>query len=915
MHHVGIDLGTTHTVVAFADGEAAGGTSQILPLPQLVSAHELESLSLLPSFLYAPAAEESVADPFDELPWLVGRFARHRGQEVTERLISSAKSWLSHAGVARRDPILPWGADAGRVPKISPVEASRRLLAHVRRSWDEAHPEYPLSEQSVVLTVPASFDEVARELTVEAAEQAGLHVRLLEEPQAAFYDLVASGRDAIEALLTAERTSAMVLVCDVGGGTTDLTLIEARRGDDGELKLDRVAVGRHLLLGGDNIDLTLAQLCEQRMLEGERLDALRFSRLLLACRAAKETLLGADAPESVPIRVAGLGSSLVGGTLSTELLRTQVEELVFGGFLPLVTRADAAPAARAGLVAFGLPYERDPAISRHIVRFLQRHSATGVDALLLNGGLFHAQRAAERVREVVSEWSGRSVRLLPYPEPDLAVARGAVAYSRSLAGHGLRIGAGTPRGFYVSVDERAARRALCVVPRGAREGERHAARSGGLWLRVGQTVRLELYTSDSAVTHQPGEVVTLDDDFVPLPPVTTLFARGDADAAEQDDLEVALEGELSPVGTVELACVELHPAEGRAARRFRLAFELRQAEPPADARTSTRPSSLPEAPSRPPPPRLNEALEAVHRVFGEGRTDVKERESKDLPRELERLLGERRSWTLETNRALFDALAAGRMARRRSEDHERVFWMLAGYCLRPGFGAPFDDQRVAQLVPLFDSGIAAAARARGWQQFWIAWRRIVAGLREETQTRLLGLLEPFWAPAELKAKRSKSLKAAEPSFEMLELMASLERVPAERRKQLGDWLIEHTFRDHDPRLWSALGRIGARVPGYASAHHVVSPSWAESWLTHLLSERWNEVSTAALAAAQLARVTNDRARDVSAATRAEVVRRLEAVNAAPDLIAGVRDFVPLVDAERAAWFGEELPIGLRLAVE
>ncbi|MES1184955.1 MAG: Hsp70 family protein [Myxococcales bacterium] len=910
MYHVGIDLGTTHTVVAFADGDATDAASQVLPLPQLVSAHELESSRLLPSFLYAPAAGESVADPFGELPWLVGRYARHRGQEVTERLIASAKSWLSHAGVARRDAILPWGADPSEIPKISPVEASRRLLAHVRRSWDEAFPAQPLSEQSVVLTVPASFDEVARELTVEAAELAGLHVRLLEEPQAAFYDLVVSSRDAIDALLTPERSSAMVLVCDVGGGTTDLTLIEARRGADGELKLERVAVGRHLLLGGDNIDLALAQLCEQRLLEGERLDPLRFSRLLLACRSAKETLLGAGAPESVPIRVAGLGSSLVGGTLSTELLRAEVESLVFGGFLPLVTRADPPPKVRAGLVAFGLPYERDPAISRHVVQFLQRHSATGADALLLNGGLFHAQRAAERVREVVSEWSGREVRLLPYPEPDLAVARGAVAFSRSLGGQGLRIGSGTPRGFYVAVDERAARRALCVVPRGAREGERHAARSGGLWLRVGQPVRLELYTSDNAASHEPGDVVVLDDEFVPLPPVTTVFARGVADPAEQADLEVALEGELSAIGTVELACVELNPLEGRAARRFRLAFELRQAEPaPAGA------PSQPPTPSRPPPPRLNEALEAVRRVFGEGRTDVKERESKDLPRELERLLGERRSWTLETNRALFDALAEGRTARRRSEDHERVFWMLAGYCLRPGFGAPFDDQRVAQLVPLFDAGIAAAARARGWPQFWIAWRRIVAGLREETQTRLLSLLEPFWAPAELKAKRSKSLKAAEPSFEMLELMASLERVPAERRKQLGDWLIEHTFRDHDARLWSALGRIGARVPGYASAHHVVSPLAAENWLTHLLSERWHEVPTAAVTAAQLARLTNDRARDVSPATRAEVVRRLEAVSAAPDLVASVRDFVPLVDSERAAWFGEELPIGLRLAVE
>ena len=299
-------------------------------------------------------------------------------------------------------------------------------------------------------------------------------------------------------------------------------------------------------------------------------------------------------------------------------------------------------------------------------------------------------------------------------------------------------------------------------------------------------------------------------------------------------------------------------------------------------------------------------------MFGEGRADVKARESKDLPRELERLLGERRTWTLESNRSLFDALAEGRAARRRSEDHERVFWMLAGYCLRPGFGAPLDEPRVSQLVPLFEAGIAGGANARSWQQFWIAWRRIVAGLREDTQGRLFGLLEPLFAPSEAKLKRSKSLKAADPSHEALELIASLERVSAERRVSLGNWLIELTFRDRDPRLWSALGRIGARVPGYASAHQVVSPRVAEGWLDHLLRERWHEVPTAAATAAQLARVTGDRARDIADGLRAEVVRRLEAIAADAELVQSVREFVPLAAAERAAWFGEELPVGLSL---
>ncbi|HYP90972.1 MAG TPA: Hsp70 family protein, partial [Polyangiaceae bacterium] len=430
MDHVGIDLGTTHTVVAFSAGDAPL-EAQVLAVPQLVSAHEARALRLLPSFLYAPPPGEAVADPWQELPWLVGRYARERGQEVSERLVASAKSWLSHAGVARRDAILPWGADAAETPKISPVEASRRLLEHVRRSWEELFPERPLHQQSVVLTVPASFDEVARELTVEAAEQAGLRLRLLEEPQAAFYDLIAGERRAsVEALLGAERSSATVLVCDVGGGTTDLTLIQVQRSAAGELELERVAVGRHLLLGGDNIDLALAQLCEQGLLGGEHLDPQRFSRLLLACRAAKEALLGASPPSSVPIRVAGRGSALVGGTLACELSGAEVEELVFSGFLPLVDRGAAPARPRAGLVAFGLPYERDPAISRHVVQFLERHAAHGVDALLLNGGLFHAPRAAARVAEIVSSWSGREVTLLPYPDPDLSVARGAVAYSR-----------------------------------------------------------------------------------------------------------------------------------------------------------------------------------------------------------------------------------------------------------------------------------------------------------------------------------------------------------------------------------------------------------------------------------------------------------------------------------------------------
>ncbi len=903
---VGIDLGTTHTVVAWADD--SGAPPQVFPVPQLVSASELEALPLLASFLYAPAPHETVTDRFGEAPWMVGAFARRRGREVPARLVSSAKSWLGHSAVDRRAPILPWGAETGEVPRLSPVEASRRILEHVRRAWDDAFPARPLVAQRIVLTVPASFDEAARELTVEAAESAGLKVRLLEEPQAAFYDyLQRAGSAGLESLLGGGGESALVLVCDVGGGTTDLTLIDVRRARGGELALERVAVGRHLLLGGDNIDLALAHRAEASLVTPpERLEIARFNQLVLGCRSAKEKLLGRDPPERVRLSVAGSGSALVGSTLSTELLRSDVEEVVFQGFLPEVAR-DAAPRrARSGLVAFGLPYEQDAAITRHVANFFGRHSQRQApDALLLNGGLFRAERAAERLRAVVQSWGEREVALLPHPDPDLAVARGAVVYALALAGRGPRITGGTAHGFYVAVEAAAGRRALSVVPRGAREGERHVARSRGLSLRVGKPVRFELFTLDSSDVHAAGTLVELEADrFVPLPPVSTVF---DAPGAE-GEVAVALEGELSAIGTVELSCVELEPPPEREARRFRLAFDLRALPSPV----SERPPSM--APRSVPPgdKRLALAREAIERVFGKSRSDVKSRETKDLWRELEKILGERRTWTVDTNRSLFDELALGHAARRRSEEHERLFWMLAGYCLRPGFGHHADVGRVTKLEPLFDAAVGFAQSTRVWQQFFIAWRRIAGGLGEASQIEIRELLDPFVAPAEHKLKKPKNFKP-QAADELLELASWLERVPSERRAELGGWLLERTWHSRDARLWAALGRLGARVPLYASLHHVVPPRSAERWLEHLLRERWNELPTAARAAAQLARVTGDRARDVSEVLRLETARKLQAAQAPEEWVRFVSELVPVGERERAEAFAEELPVGLRLS--
>ncbi len=905
---VGIDLGTTHTVVAWAEARA-GADPCVFDVPQLVTGTEIEARQLLSSFLFAPVAGEAPADPWGDAPWIVGELARRRGQEVPGRLVSSAKSWLCHARVDRTAPILPWGADDEALPRLSPVEASARVLHHVRAAWDAAHPEAPLAEQQVVLTVPASFDEVARELTLRAARDAGLSVRLLEEPQAAFYDaLQRLGSDAL-APLVADRDAALALVVDIGGGTTDLTLIRIQKQNDG-FELSRVAVGRHLLLGGDNMDLALAHLAESRLVEkGKHLDPQRFGQLVLACRGAKETLLGSAAPEDAPVTVLGRGSALIGGTLSTRLKRAEVEQVVLDGFLPLVPR-DATPKhGRSGLVAFGLPYEHDPAITRHIAAFFARHAegAAGPHAVLLNGGLFRAERIQTRITGMLSEWSAGQLTRLPESDPDLAVARGAVAYGLALAGHGIVIGGGSAHGYYLGIE---GGRAVCVVPRGAKEGERHVASGRRLALTIGRPVRFEVYASDDARVDAAGQVVTLDEErHQRLPPLATSFS---AEQSSGKEVAVNLEGELTPVGTLELACVELEPPEDRAPQRFALAFDLRgeaPAEAPEDiARKSLRPGRVSV---RPEGPRFDEAKELVLRVFGKGKSDVKERAVKDLWRDLEKTLGERGSWSGELARSLFDVAAPHHAARRRSTDHERVWWMLAGYTLRPGYGHPLDPQRIRTLSPLFEQGLTFQGEARGWQQFWIAWRRVAGGLAEDLQVRIRNRIDPFLAPAGEGPKKPKGFKP-QAHDEMLELSAALERVPAARRAQLGNWLIERTWTDRNPRLWAAIGRLGARVPTYASAHHVVSAKEAERWVDHLLREKWDEVSAAPRAARELARVSGDRARDLSEPVRTAVAKALERHGADPEWARVVREYVPLDDADRAEFFGDELPVGLRL---
>ncbi|HEU4726376.1 MAG TPA: Hsp70 family protein, partial [Kofleriaceae bacterium] len=609
---IGIDLGTTNSAVAYVDTRAADPRVRVFEVPQLVAPGEVAERRQLPSFVYL-AGDLDLAPHETALPWrpvapvvrdpqavgsseirpVVGELARTQGARMASRMIASAKSWLCHPGVDRQAPILPWGDSDG--PRLSPVAAQALILGHIRDAWDHARPEAPFREQEVLVTVPASFDEAARELTQQAAAKAGYPpIVLLEEPQAAFYawlDQRGAGGEAAR-LAAGDR----VLVFDVGGGTTDFTLIEV-----GETDFTRTAVGDHLLLGGDNLDLTLGKLVEQRLVArtGKKLDALQWHGLVHACRLAKETLLGDDPPASSPIVVQSRGAKLIGGTLRDEVTRAELDAVLFDGFFPLVARDAQLLRGRGGLQEFGLPYAADPAVTRHLAVFLARHGSPRISAVLFNGGAMTPRALRARVLEQIAAWQDAPPRELPAAMPELAVAQGAAYYGLVRRGLAVRIKGGTPRAFYIgaAIDSggEAGRMAVCLAPSGLDEGARvQLARD--FQLVTNRPVSFALYSSSSR-TDAPGALVPIGDgrpetiedgsDLLELPPiVTVLRARG------RGEVTVRLEVHITELGALEIYCVEAgvdaSPGAQAPPETWKLAFDMRSggsaqpAEPAAD---------------------------------------------------------------------------------------------------------------------------------------------------------------------------------------------------------------------------------------------------------------------------------------------------------------------------------------------
>ena len=603
---VGIDLGTTNSALAYVDTGA--GTDEALaptpfPPPQVVQPGSVESRSLLPSFLYLPGPNELPAGSL-KLPWApdrdfaVGEFARNHGAQAPTRLVGSAKSWLCHPGIDRRAPVLPWKApDSTR--KVSPLEASQRYLEHLCEAWNfvvaRDVKENRLEQQEIVLTVPASFDAIARELTMEAARAAGLeNVVLLEEPQAAFYSWLQATHEGWRKQI---EVGDVILVCDVGGGTTDFTLIAVSE-ENGQLALSRIAVGDHILLGGDNMDLALAHAAARAFNQKNiKLDANQMQMLWYSCRTAKEAILSDSKLASMPVAVLGRGSRVIGGAIKGELSRQDVENTLVEGFLPLCSAEDEPVRQRAvGLQELGLPYAADPAVTKHLAWFLKRNheilvqklaarkskkKPTHVTAVLFNGGVFKADLLRERVVAAINQWTGKGsggpVKVLAGGDLDLAVARGAAYFGMVRRGKGIRIRGGAARSYYVGIESAmpavpgapAPLKALCVVPFGMEEGTESDVPGQEFGLVVGEPAAFRFLSS--SVRRQDAVGTLLEEwegqleELTPLQ--TTLAAAGQQGAM----IPVHLHSQMTDIGTLELSCLS---RDGK--KSWKLEFNVRE---------------------------------------------------------------------------------------------------------------------------------------------------------------------------------------------------------------------------------------------------------------------------------------------------------------------------------------------------
>lgn len=955
---VGIDLGTTNCAAAFVDTRANAATGdwrvETFLIPQWVDWGQVERRTTLPSFHYElpPSQSDSLSGglPWESPPgeslavgggaqadrFAVGVLARDAGMRRPGRRIASAKSWLSHDGVDRSAPLLPWQGDAD-VGRHSPVEISARYLGHIRQAWDAAHPDDPLDQQDVVITLPASFDEVARELTVAAARAAGLaRVFLIEEPQAAFYAWINRHRDDWH---TRVGPGQMILVCDIGGGTTDFTLIRVRpagddsadnggaTGGDGQVQFHRVAVGKHLILGGDNLDLALARFAESKLTASPSgasssgasspLAPRDWDRMIQAARVAKETMLGDQRPESFTVTLATESAKLIAAARSVVVTAEEIDQVLVDGFFPVVA-ADARPeAAQSGFREFGLPYASDPAITRHLADFLATHARSGLESddvtsavrpdwVLFNGGVMSAGRLRKRLIDSVASWFGGADGWAPIPldadQLDLAVAHGAAYFGMVRRGYGVRIAANLGRSYFLQVSD-SPPETICLVPGSAQSGERFAPERS-LELQLGEPVQFPLWVSSTRLADSPGDLVAIDrGELSPLPPIRTVLSRGKQKSNRT--IHVRMESELSEIGTLGLFC-----AESESGKRWRLEFDIRSTlQTDREAHLGAGESfGIVDS----------DVLAACDAVIRKAFDRQAGASAKSGPGSLAKRLKEatgidRTQWPPSLLRGIWQSLMAVSEGRRLSAAHETAWLSLTGYCLRPGYGMAVDDWRVGEVWRNVHGKLAFAAAGSRTESL-ILWRRIAGGMTAGQQEQLVGPLVSTLAGKPSTGGKSQRREPHE-AAEVWRMVGAMEHIAASTKSVLATAAVSELKAKksepyRDAILW-ASGRLASRRPVYGPLNTVVDADRAERLIDELLDDT-NHLAVRQLAAMQIAQRTDDRYRDLSGETRQRVADWLERTEAPGRYVTAVREGGVSATEDSAAIFGESLPLGIRL---
>jgi len=924
---VGIDLGTTNSAVSYVDLKKDDGSDRqikIFEVPQLTGPGELSNLSVLPSFLYIPGKYD-ISEEAISLPWktddtnFAGAFARDHGAKIPARLVSSAKSWLCHDNVDRKAAILPWGA-GNDVLKVSPVQATASYLKHIKNAWNASKgddADLYLENQIVIITVPASFDEVARDLTLEAAISAGFtRVTLLEEPLAAFYSwLIRHEHDWSEYV----KPNDLILVCDVGGGTTDFTLITLKE-TEGSPRFERIAVGDHLILGGDNIDFALARRMELHFgKDRPHLKGDKWKTLCHQCRQAKENILNGQS-ESEKITLMGEGSSLIAGTLSADLKREDLEETLLGGFFPLVDPETIKKRIiRKGITELGLPYEPEPAITRHLGWFLEHHKEDAAkilkkypipDLILFNGGSLKPVLIQERIRSAIRHWFKEENTEIPgvleNPDPDLAVALGASYYGLVKTGKGVRVGSGSPRAYYLAVSKKKDKskdrnHAICLVERGLDEGSKIELKDKKFEVLTNQPVAFDVFSSSFRSGDTCGDLVKIDDSLTSLPPIQTVVQFGQKGV--KTSIPVHIEAEYTEMGTLSLWCRSLVSSH-----RWQLQFQLRAASGyiPGPAEVTDREvfeSSMVE----------NVRLE-VCKAFSDKIDSVGSDKAvlDNLVKKIAKIVERpKEKWPLSFIRSISDELLKLAAARTLSPVRESRWLNLAGFCIRPGFGDGFDEHRIKALWKIYNKGIIHSKNPQVRSEWWIMWRRVAGGLKSGQQRQ-------FLQDITLLMMGKKGTKVSMPPQERLEIwmaVANMEKLLVKDKIKWGRLLLSEIKpkKCRPQHLWS-LSRMGARELLYGPADRVIPPGEVSSWIETLLAQDWQNPRPVGTALAQLARRTGDRMRDLDHLLIEKIIDWMTPYEFFISDLRFLTKVAPMVKQEESTLFGEALPAGIVLHV-